>query len=387
MKNFLKILMIAKLINPAFGGGLSRHAFELCKALKKQGCQVFIACAKKLENASVNINDKIMFQYFAMPFADLMTFNLNMLRNLRDHDFDIIHSQLAEGFIFSIVKKKPFVATVHASTVSAIRNIPKLRYHVVPYAMFLVEKCMYEKADKIITVSQYDSESLQSDYGVDEEKIVFIPNGVDTQKFNPNINGEIIRKKYGVDGPLLLCVSRLARGRFIHGLIPMVKAVAKEIPRVKTIVVGDGPLRRCLERLRDQQRLAKNIIFVGAKGDDELPYFYNAADLYFLPGLHPPAMREFTVLEALACGKPVIYFDRTGVETENAHTYNRNQVLDTPIVSVCNNEDFSSCVVHLFQNEKKLKSLGVAARKTVVGHLSWEGIAEKTIDLYRSLLS
>jgi len=378
--------MIAKSINPVFGGGLGRHTFELCKALQKQGCQVFIACMNKPKNTLMGLKI-FLHNYIPLSFLDLISFNLDMLKNLRGHDFDIIHSQLTDGFIFSIVKKRPFIVTVHASGANAIKTIPKLRYHCVPYVMVLVERCLYKKADKIIAVSKYDSESMQSDYGVDKEKIVFIPNGVDTLKFNPNIKGEVIRKKYGVNGPLLVCVTRLALGRFVAHLIPMVKAVAKEIPQAKTIVVGDGPLRPYLEKLRNQQGLAKNILFVGAKGDDELPYFYNAADLYVLPGLHPPALREFTVLEALACGKPVIYLNRIETESARAHMYNKNKVLDTPVIAVSNNEEFSSCVAHLFRNEDKRKSLGLAARKTSVELLSWEGIAEKTINVYRSLLS
>lgn len=382
----LKVLMIAKSINYTFGGGLSRHTFELCKALKKQGCQVFLACMNNPENTLMNIDNKILLPYFPLPFVDLVSFNLNMLRKIRSYDFDIIHSQLTDGFIFSIVKKAPFVVTVHASGIKAIQNIPKLRYHIVPYAMVLLEKCMYKKADKIIVVSKYDAESIQSDYSIDEKKIVYIPNGVDTQKFSPKINGEAIREKYDVNGPLLLCVTRLALGRFVDNLIPMIKAVAKEIPYIKTIVIGDGPLRSYLEKLRDKQGLNKNIIFIGAKGDDELPHFYNAADLYILPGAHSPPTREFTVLEALACGKPVIYTSRIKMETENEQIYNKNQPLNSLIIAVNNNKDFASRVAYLLQNDKKRKALGMAARKTVIEHLSWEKIAEKTIDVYRSLL-
>jgi len=386
MKIPLKVLMIAKFINYTIHGGLSRHTFELCKALKKQGCQVFMACMSKPENTVMNIENKILVPCFPLSFVDLISFNLNMLKKIRGYDIDILHSQLTDGFIFSIVKKTPFVVTVHASGVKAIQNIPKLRYHIVPYATVLLEKCIYKKADKIIVVSMYDAESIQSDYGIEEKKVVYIPNGVDTQKFNPHINGEAIRKEYGVNGPLLLCVTRLALGRFVDNLIPMVKAVAKEIPHIKTIVVGDGPLRHSLEKLRDEQGLNKNIIFVGAKGDDELPHFYNATDLYILPGAHSPPTKEFTVLEALACGKPVIYTNRIKVEIETEYIYDKNQALNTPIIAVNNNEDFSSCVVHLLQNEKKRKSLSSVARKTIEEHHSWESVAEKTIDVYRSLL-
>lgn len=376
--------MIAKSINYTVSGGLSRHTFELCKALKKQGCQVFMACMNKPENTVINIDNKILLPYFPLHFLDLVSFNLNTLRKTWGYDIDIIHSQLSDGFAFSIVKKAPFIVTAHHLGVRALQYTPKLRYHIVPYATVLVEKYMCRKADKIIVVSKYNAESIQSDYGIDKEKIVFIPNGVDTRKFNPNVNGEIIRKKCDVNGPLLLCVTRLTIGRFVHDLIPMIKAVTKEIPHVKIIIVGDGSLKHYLEKLRDQQGLTENITFVGKVSDDELVYFYNASDLCILPGAHNP--RELTMLEALACGKPFVYIKRIKMETEDDQVYNENNAITSPIIAVNNNKDFTSFIVYLLQNEKKRKALGSVARKTAIENLSWERIAEKTINVYRSLL-
>jgi glycosyltransferase involved in cell wall biosynthesis len=378
----LRVLMIAKSINFAFGGGLSRHTYELVKALKKHGCDVTVACMSKPENSMMNTNNKILVSYFHLPILDLVSFNLNMLRKNLGNNVNIVHSQLSDGFIFSAVKKAPFVVTAHTSGVKDMRYVPKLNCHLVPYATCVIEKYMHRKADRIIAVSRYVAESIQNDYGVSKDKIVFIPNGVDTQKFNPNINAEVVRDKYNVNGHLLLCVTRLAMGRFVEDLIPMAKAVSKAIPNVKIIIVGDGPLKHYLEKLRDQQRLTENIIFVG-RIDEELPYFYNAADLCFLPGTHNPI--ELTMLEAWACGKPVVYIKR--IKTEDDQLYNKTYSYESPIIAVNNIKEFVNSVVYLLKNENERKSLGIAARNTVIKHMSWERIAEKTINVYQSLLS
>jgi glycosyltransferase involved in cell wall biosynthesis len=373
--------MIAKSINPAFGGGISRHTYELVKALKKRGCDVTVACVRKSENNMMNVNNKVLVSYFHLPILDLISFNLNMLRkNL--NNVDIVHSQLSDGFIFSVVKKAPFVVTAHTSGVSDIRYVPKLSRHLVPYATCIVEKSMYRKADKIIAVSGYVAESIQSEYGVNKNKIVIITNGVDTEKFRPNINAEVIRNKYNINGPLLLCVTRLAIGRFVEDLIPIAKAVSKEIPNVKIMIVGDGPLKHYLEKLRNQQGLTEKVIFVG-RISDELPYFYNAADLCFLPGAHNPI--ELTMLEAWACGKSVVYIKR--IKTEDDQLYNKTYSYENPIIAVNNIKEFVNSVLYLLKNENERKSLGIAARNTVIKHFSWERIAEKTINVYQSLLS
>jgi len=371
--------MIAKSINPAFGGGISRHTYELVKALKKRGCDVTVACVRKPENNMMNVNNKVLVSYFHLPILDLISFNLNMLRKNLGNNVDIVHSQLSDGFIFSVVKKAPFVVTAHTSGVSDIRYVPKLNRHLVPYATCIVEKSMYRKADRIIAVSGYVAESIQSEYGVNKNKIVIITNGVDTEKFRPNINAEVIRNKYNINGPLLLCVTRLAIGRFVEDLIPIAKAVSKEIPNVKIMIVGDGPLKHYLEKLRNQQGLTEKVIFVG-RISDELPYFYNAADLYFLPidiGL--------TALEACACGKPVVYIKR--IETQDEQLYNKTYSNENPIIAVNNIKEFVNSVLYLLKNENERKSLGIAARNTVIKHFSWERIAEKTTNVYQSLLS
>jgi glycosyltransferase involved in cell wall biosynthesis len=375
----LKVLMIAKSINYAFGGGISRHTYELVKALKKQGCNVAVACMSRPENRVMSTNDKILVPYFHLPFLDLVSFDLGILRKNLDHNVDIIHSQSSDGFIFSVVKKVPFVATAHNSGVMEMQRVPELSRHLMPYTTRIIEKCMYRNADRVIAAFRYVAESIKNDYGVNRNRIVYIPNGVDTQKFRPNINAEAIRDKYDIDGPLLLCVTRLAIGRLVEDLIPIAKAISKAIPNVKIIIVGDGPLKHHLEKLRDQQGLTKKLVFVGRIAD-ELPYFYNAADLYFLPmniGL--------TALEACACGKPVVYIRR--IQTQDEQSYDRAQSYESPIIAVDNIKEFVNSVAYLLRNDSKRKSLGMAARSAVTSQLSWEKIAERTVNVYKSLLS
>jgi glycosyltransferase involved in cell wall biosynthesis len=254
----------------------------------------------------------------------------------------------------------------------------------LPYATVLIERHTLLQADKIIAVSQSVIEDLSSDYGIEKEKIEFVPHGVDTEKFNPHLAGDAIREKYDVRGPLLLCVSRLQPERFAQKLIPMFGNVAKEIPNATLIVVGDGSLRPSLEAARSHSGLSKNIILAGAQ-DDDLPYFYAAADLYILPGIHPPATKEMTVLEAMASGKAVVYVNR--IQKGLNHSYEPDKdAQDKGIIAVEDHKEFANCAVNLLRDEKKRRALGLAARDAVVSNFSWEKAAEKTINVYESLL-
>lgn len=362
MKKPLNILMISESLDYRIHGGLSRHTSELCKALNKLGCQVYIACIDKN----------------AVTFLNFLSFNMNLPRKTRGYDIDIIHSQGDHGFVFALMKKRPLVVTAHTSMKIALRVVSRHLYHPSSYFRVLTEKYSFMKADKIIVVSKSVGRSIQNDYGIEEEKIVCIPNAVDVEKFNPNLNGEVVRKEYDIDGPLLLCVARLTSGRFVEKLIPMVKTVINEIPNAKLIIVGDGPLRPTLKRLCTRHEVTKNVILAGAKGN-ELPYFYAAADLCVQPMVYTPAIKEFNVLEAMASGKALIYVNRMEPEIEELIS-NGNPI------AINNDKDFAKFIIYLLQNEKKRKELGLLARKAVVESFSWEKVAEKTIGVYKSLI-
>ena len=378
MKKNFSILMVAMHLDYRIHGGLSRHAYELCKALNRLGCQVFVSCVK---NDALHINNKIEVSSFpSIAFLDFLSFNLNLPRKTRDYDIDVVHSQADRGFIFALMKNRPLVVTAHSSMKIGLRAVPRFLFRPSPYFRILTEKCTFMKADKVIAVSKSTSMALQNDYGVSKEKIVCIPNAVDVEKFSPNLSGEIIRRKYEVNGPLLLCVARLEVGRYVEKLIPMVKAVKKEFPNIKLIIVGDGPSKQSLQRLCLRHRLTSSVTLTGSKGDKELPYFYAAADLCVQPMVYTPAIKEFNVLEAMACGKVLVYVDRMGLKNGDEIISEGNPI------AVSSDKNFVESIIYLLQNEKKRKELGIVARKAIMERFSWEKVAEKTIEVYESVV-
>lgn len=372
----LNVLIVTMSLNYSKRGGLSRHTYELSRSLGKLGCEVYVSCMDKPENVPMSVDQKIVVPCLSPSFLDLVTFNMNLPRKTKDYHFDIIHTQGDHGFVFAFIKRKPLVTTVHGTMKLGLRVVHKHKYHLSPYFRVLTEKYTLEKADKIIVVANALGKLIRDEYGIAEEKIVYIPNAVDAEKFNPNLDGDAVRLQYDVKGPLLLSVARLRPGRFVKRLIPAMHRVVAEIPKAKLIVVGDGPLRKSLEKFRDQQGLTEKIVFVGAKDDDELPLFYAAADIVVLPIVFIPPEKEFTVLEAMASGKPVVYVNRIGSTKTRA----------SGIIEANSERDFVNSTICLLQDEKKRKKLGLASRKAIVSGFSWEKVAKKTLEVYESLV-
>lgn len=129
-------------------------------------------------------------------------------------------------------------------------------------------------------------------------KAVYIPNGVDIDKFKP----EGQKLSFGVKKPVILCVGALTAEKRI-GLA--IKAVSK-LKKGSLVVVGDGPLKNDLKRLGDSLMGSRFLI---KKYDfEKMPEVYRGADLFTLPS---PWYRSFEIVlvEAMATGLPVVAND------------------------------------------------------------------------------
>jgi glycosyltransferase involved in cell wall biosynthesis len=159
-------------------------------------------------------------------------------------------------------------------------------------------------SDEVITVSQFLVEKLLS-IGLKPNKLHMIPNGFDNQLFKPT-SREAARHKLGlpVNKRLLLSVGNLNNLKGHTYLIEAMRKVRHSIDDVLLIIIGSGPLEFELQKQIIASDLKKNVILVGNKRHEEIPLWMNACDLFVHPSLHESF--GVVVIEALACGKPVL---------------------------------------------------------------------------------
>jgi len=143
-------------------------------------------------------------------------------------------------------------------------------------------------------------------------RMVQLTPGVDTEAFNPSVDGRPVRDLYGLgDRPVVVCVSRFVERKGQDMLIRALPLVQSEVPDAALLLVGDGPMRDKLVRLASELGVSRDVVFVGRKPWAELPPYFAAGDVFCMPTRTRKAGFEveglgIVYLEASASGLPVV---------------------------------------------------------------------------------
>jgi glycosyltransferase involved in cell wall biosynthesis len=154
-------------------------------------------------------------------------------------------------------------------------------------------------AAALVTVSDALRERLV-ELGVERDRVTVLRNGVDLGRFAP-IDRDAVRARLGLRGSVLLAVGNLVPEKD-HGLV--LAALAVGIPGAMLLIAGDGPLRSALEQEAQARGVSARVRFLGAVPQSALIEYYNAADALVLTSRREGMPN--VVLEALACGTPVV---------------------------------------------------------------------------------
>ncbi|KAF5053927.1 D-inositol-3-phosphate glycosyltransferase [anaerobic digester metagenome] len=182
-----------------------------------------------------------------------------------------------------------------------------------------VKKGIIKKSNMVITINKQLSEFVVG-LGADEENTIVIDAGIDLERFDPKIDGSIIRKEYGIkDDELLL----FFMGWIYH--FAGIKEVAEELGKgnnenIKLMVVGDGDAYSDLEEIREKYQLHEKLILTGKQPYNTIPEFIAAADVCILPAYPDEIIMQdivpIKVYEYMAMGKPVLTTELPGIISE-----------------------------------------------------------------------
>jgi glycosyltransferase involved in cell wall biosynthesis len=295
------------------------------------------------------------------------------------------HTVSGYGFLKALKKRgtgKPFIQTVHGvledEYIQSSKSVsPSLRMklsNVFMRRLAGLEKEASKEATLIVTVSQYSVQRLVQLYGVNEQKIRVVPNGVDTRRFKPTDECTKVLDVIGGDYEhVVLFVGNLIPRKGLHYLVDAAKHVAKEDSEAKFVVVGDGPIKSHLILYAKEQGVLDKFAFLGYVPEEMLHQLYNCADVFVSPSVQEG--QGITLLEAQATAKPVVAFNVTAIKEVVKNG-------ETGLLVKPDSNELADAISTLLSDESLREKMGRSGREFVSKTFSWDVCAQKMFKVY-----
>jgi len=380
-------------------GGTGAYVYYLAHSLQKLGHNVHVV-ARHSED-SEDMVDGINVHYIkgkGNALTRYWRFARSASKKIEELNkkigFDVIHANLPLVPNFGIPKDsaKALVCAVHSTwkgeAIVTRQSNPKslnpneksmLRFNRV---LRSYEKKLMKRSDALIAVSKYTVDELTELYGIEEEKIHVIYNGVDINKFKPRPDRAKLRREFGLEEEkkIVLFVGRLYHRKGLEILLRSIPPVLQEFSDVKFVISGTGFKKKeeSLRNLAKKLEIEDYVTFLGYVPDEKLPDLYAASDIFVLPAIYENF--PFAILEAQATALPVISTKVGGIPEFLAD--NENGFLIDPGDST----QLTQRILTLLQDPKLAKELGRRGRSLIEEKFSWRLITGQVIDLYHKLL-
>jgi len=234
---------------------------------------------------------------------------------------------------------------------------------------------------KIICISK-NIYSLSRKIGLDEEKLEYIPLGVDIDKFKPRSKDKI-REEFSVkENHIILFVGNLNSKKGVYYLLEAFSHVLSKINQknfVRLVIVGDGPDKKGLLHKSQMLGIKNSITFTGILTGETLWKWYSLSDIFILPSLTEG--KPTVINEAMASECAIIATQVGGIPEQVRDGYNGF------LVEPKNPDILAKKIIYLLDNENEIIRMGKNSRKRIIEKgWTWEGYAEKVIRVYKDVL-
>lgn len=321
MKNDKTKLNIAMICDPIGNNksGVVVSTLRFAKLLKERGHNVIFVGARSKEHKKHNYHDDIKtyrFRSIPVPKSDGWNFAFPTIGELKkifkEEKIDVVHIILPmSGAIMAIKAARSLnikiVAHSHSQPENLFINMPKIIQPTLNYLWNLYLAWVYGKAEALIYPSEMARSLLEKQCKKTKVSYV-ISNGINTEEFKPLAIGNFYKRFNIPENTIkLLFVGRLFPEKSVDTIIRAIPYIIKKDNNIHIMIVGSGHLRQKLEKLAKDFNVNNYITFLGLVSEEDKIFAYNACDIFILPSL--AELEGMVVLEAMACGKPIIISD------------------------------------------------------------------------------
>ncbi len=350
-------------------GGQEIRIFQESLRFAELGHRVLIACHKGSGIARQSEEAGLPLRIIPMRFACDPAAIYSFLGLIKAEKVDIIHTHSSkDSWIAGMagrISETPVVRSRHLSTPVGQSWITTFVYRYL--------------CDIIITSGIHIKEALIARNRLDPDKIVSIPAGVDTEKYNANIRGDNVRSEFGLKDsyPIIGSVAILRRWKGHHHLLEAVPKIISVFPDAKFLIAGDGPQWDNLNRQIRELGIEKHVIMTGFRED--IPEIMAALDIFVLPSTSSEATSQ-VIPQAFAIGRPVIATDAGGLP----------EIIEDGVtgllISPGDREAIAGAILRMAEHKEEAQKMAVKGRDKILKDFTFQGMIDRTAGVYYDVL-
>lgn len=387
----MRVIMSAIRVHPFHRyGGAEVYIYNLAKYLVRNGIDVKIIASKPKPEQGVEnaVYDSIKYE-FTPPHVTTDTkrsiisyhlFNFNLSRKLSKENFDILHSFGMTAHNYLKKRKKRGKVIVEPFGLYGTHEV-KQNFAKKYLRKLLIEKpleCCVKNADAIAVEGNIQAREISEKFKVSEDKFIYIPDGVEIKFIEESIKkSELSKGALGIEDAdiILVNVNRLAKNKGVIYLIDALGILNKCLD-VRLILIGSGPEENRIKMRLKELGMEQKVLHFKNIPDEKKFQLISLADISVTPTLFEGL--PIVILEAMACGKPVIASNVTEVPQVVKHGVNGF------LVPPKDPEAIAKAVLEVYENDL-IEKMGRESRK-IARNYDWNIIAKMAIRKYEELM-
>jgi len=376
----MKIAMIGWEYPPFKAGGLATHCYGLTRSLADKNTKIYFFMPKTKETAS---SDKPNLKIVEVGETEVFPYDRPDSKEIGGNFYEAVYyyNQLVVSKVEEKIKEEGKFDAIHCHDwltmkagaaikekwgIPLVQTIHSTEYDrsgwIYPNQWFIdLEREGMQKADRIIAVSEFTKRVCVEKYGINPDKISVVHNAVHPIK-------------EGHKKEIVLFLGRLTIQKGAEFFLRAAQKVKDFEPDAKFVVAGTGDM---LPKLIDQAidlGISDRVIFTGRLTEEEVSHIYGISSVYVMPSVSEPF--GITALEAISAGTPTIASKTAGFSEafKNCLT-----------VDFWDTDEMANKIVSLLRYDPLHRTLAIEGKREI-DLFTWDRVADKTIDVYRSVM-
>jgi len=316
-----KLLIIADFIYPHYIGGSSREVYDFILWLYKKNIDFTLITRSPNSIYKINETDNIINKLIKQKkiivinksLSGIIKLLFTVLKFIKYKGSINIHYPILALIFVILLRKAKIIYHFHGPFAEEY-NIKTGKKGFLFWLRYKIEKYIIKRSNTLITHSLYMSNKL-STINKESNNIIIIAPSVDINKFKIHHNKNALRSKLNLptDKIILFTSRRLTNRTGVLELIKNFNTINEKLgKKLFLIVSGKGELEKKIKNISNSN---SNILFLSYIQEKTFPLYYQSSNIYILPSLDLEGF-GLVILEAFACGIPVIVSNKSGGGTE-----------------------------------------------------------------------